>query len=379
MQKVPFGKLGFEVSRLGFGMMRLPTMENDQGEHVIDRDQAIKMVRTAIDHGVSYVDTAYGYHGGESEIVTGLALKDGYREKVKLVTKLPTWHVNEAKDMDRLLDEQLKKLDVPYLDFYLLHALRRESFEKMQSFNYVEFLNRARRDGRIRHAGFSFHDDKDAFIDILNDFDWELAQVQINYLDDEAQATAEGIRYAGRKGVPVVAMEPLRGGALASPPQEIKDTIRAHPRGYSPVEWAFRYVGNYPEIVTILSGMSTMEQVEDNLRIFQNVTVGNLSPEDEKFVAELKKAYMARIAVGCTHCDYCQPCPQNVLIPRIFEIYNRAYMFDNNTQLVRDYKNVIKDEGDGARCVACGLCEAACPQQLEIIKLLDKIHQEATK
>ena len=379
MQKVPFGKLGFEVSRLGFGMMRLPTMENDQGEHVIDRDQAIKMVRTAIDHGVSYVDTAYGYHGGESEIVTGLALKDGYREKVKLVTKLPTWHVNEAKDMDRLLDEQLKKLDVPYLDFYLLHALRRESFEKMQSFNYVEFLNRARRDGRIRHAGFSFHDDKDAFIDILNDFDWELAQVQINYLDDEAQATAEGIRYAGRKGVPVVAMEPLRGGALASPPQEIKDTIRAHPRGYSPVEWAFRYVGNYPEIVTILSGMSTMEQVEDNLRIFQNVTVGNLSSEDEKFVVELKKAYMSRIAVGCTHCDYCQPCPQNVLIPRIFEIYNRAYMFDNNTQLVRDYKNVIKDEGDGARCVACGLCEAACPQQLEIIKLLDKIHQEATK
>ena len=178
--------------------------------------------------------------------------------------------------MDRLLDEQLKKLDVPYLDFYLLHALRRESFEKMQSFNYAEFLNRARRDGRIRHAGFSFHDDKDAFIDILNDFDWELAQVQINYLDDEAQATAEGIRYAGRKGVPVVAMEPLRGGALASPPQEIKDTIQAHPRGYSPVEWAFRYVGNYPEIVTILSGMSTMEQVEDNLRIFQNVTVGNL-------------------------------------------------------------------------------------------------------
>ena len=379
MQKVPFGKLGFEVSRLGFGMMRLPTMENDQGEHVIDRDQAIKMVRTAIDHGVSYVDTAYGYHGGESEIVTGLALKDGYREKVKLVTKLPTWRVNEAKDMDRLLDEQLKKLDVPYLDFYLLHALRRESFEKMQSFNYVEFLNRARRDGRIRHAGFSFHDDKDAFIDILNDFDWELAQVQINYLDDEAQATAEGIRYAGRKGVPVVAMEPLRGGALASPPQEIKDTIQAHPRGYSPVEWAFRYVGNYPEIVTILSGMSTMEQVQDNLRIFQNVTVGNLSPEDEKFVAELKKAYMARIAVGCTHCDYCQPCPQNVLIPRIFEIYNRAYMFDNNAQLVRDYKNVIKDEGDGARCVACGQCEAACPQQLEIIKLLDKIHQEATK
>jgi predicted aldo/keto reductase-like oxidoreductase len=379
MQKVPFGKLGFEVSRLGFGMMRLPTMENDQGEHVIDRDQAIKMVRTAIDHGVSYVDTAYGYHGGESEIVTGLALKDGYREKVKLVTKLPTWRVNEAKDMDRLLDEQLKKLDVPYLDFYLLHALRRESFEKMQSFNYVEFLNRARRDGRIRHAGFSFHDDKDAFIDILNDFDWELAQVQINYLDDEAQATAEGIRYAGRKGVPVVAMEPLRGGALASPPQEIKDTIQAHPRGYSPVEWAFRYVGNYPEIVTILSGMSTMEQVEDNLRIFQNVTVGNLSPEDEKFVAELKKAYMARIAVGCTHCDYCQPCPQNVLIPRIFEIYNRAYMFDNNAQLVRDYKNVIKDEGDSARCVACGQCEAACPQQLEIIKLLDKIHQEATK
>ncbi len=379
MQKVPFGKLGFDVSRLGFGMMRLPTMKNGQGENVVNRDLAINMVRKAVDNGVNYVDTAYGYHGGESEIVTGLALKDGYREKVKLTTKLPQWLVNESKDMDRLLDEQLKKLDVPYLDFYLIHSLRREAFEKMQSLNYKEFLDRAKRDGRIRHAGFSFHDDKDAFIDIIDDYDWDLAQVQINYLDDEAQATAEGIRYAGRKGVSVVCMEPLRGGALVNPPQEILDTINANPRGYTPVEWAFRYVGNYPEIVTILSGMSNMEQVEDNLRIFQNVTVGNLSKEDEVFVAGLKKAYLERIAIGCTHCDYCQPCPQGVLIPRIFDIYNRAYMFDDNHQLVRDYKGVINDNGDASLCVQCGQCEAACPQQLEIIRLLEKVHAEAVK
>ncbi len=379
MQKVPFGKLGFDVSRLGFGMMRLPTRKNEQGENVIDRELAIKMVRKAIDNGVNYVDTAYGYHGGESEIVTGLALKDGYREKALLTTKLPQWLVNESKDMDRLLDEQLKKLDVPYLDFYLIHSLRREAFEKMQSLNYKEFLDRAKKDGRIRHAGFSFHDDKDAFIDIVDDYDWDLAQVQINYLDDEAQATAEGIRYAGRKGISVVAMEPLRGGALVSPPQEILDTIKANPRGHSPVEWAFRYVGNFPEIVTILSGMSNMEQVDDNLRIFNNITVGNLSKEDEAFVAGLKKAYLERIAIGCTQCEYCQPCPQGVLIPRIFDIYNRAYMFDDNGQLVRDYRHVIKDGGDASLCVQCGQCEAVCPQQLEIIKLLEKVHAEAVK
>lgn len=377
MQKVPFGQLGFDVSRLGFGMMRLPTVKNEAGESVIDREETIAMVRTAIDGGVNYVDTAYGYHGGESEVVTGLALKDGYREKVTLTSKLPQWLVHEHSDMDKLLDEQLNRLDVPCLDFYILHALNLEAFKKMQALDYKGFYKRALKDGRIKHTGFSFHDDKAAFLQIIDDYDWDMAQIQINYLDDESQATAEGMRYAGKKGIPVVCMEPLRGGMLVNPPAEIRQMIDNNPRGYSPVEWAFRFVGNYPEIVTILSGMNTMEQVKDNLRIFKNVKPGALSAEDEAFTAQLKKAYLERIAVGCTKCDYCQPCPEGVLIPRIFEIYNNAYKFDDMSILRRDYRGVVKDNGEASRCVACGHCESACPQQLEIIKLLADIHEKA--
>jgi len=377
MQYVPFGKLGFDVSRLGFGMMRLPTMTDDEGKVCIDRPEAMRMLRHAIDRGVNYVDTAYGYHFQESEILTGLALKDGYREKVKLTTKLPQWLVKEHADMDRLLDEQLRKLDVPYVDFYLVHSLTGDAFHRMQSLDYKGFLKRALKDGRIRHTGFSFHDEKDVFIEIVDDFDWELAQIQFNYLDDENQATLEGLRYAGRRGIPVVCMEPLRGGAIANPPQEIRDMMMENPRGWSPVEWAFRYAGDFPEVVTILSGMNSFPQVEDNLDIFSRVKPGTLTSQDHAFIREVKEAYLARIAVGCTQCNYCQPCPEGVLIPRIFAAWNGAYMFDNPVLFENAYRQILKEEGDAARCVACGQCEAVCPQQLLIIELLQKAQQQA--
>jgi hypothetical protein len=377
MQYVPFGKLGFDVSRLGFGMMRLPTMTNEEGKVCINRPEATRMLRHAIDRGVNYVDTAYGYHFQESEILTGLALKDGYREKVKLTTKLPQWLVKEHADMDRLLDEQLRKLDVPYVDFYLVHSLSGDAFHRIQALDYRGFLKRALKDGRIRHAGFSFHDEKDVFIEIVDDFDWELAQIQFNYLDDENQATLEGMRYAAKRGIPVVCMEPLRGGAIANPPQQIRDMMAENPRGWSPVEWAFRYVGDFPEVVTILSGMNTFQQVEDNLDIFSRVQPGTLTPQDHAFIRQVKEAYLARIAVGCTQCNYCQPCPQGVLIPRIFSAWNDAYMFENPKDFENAYRQILKEEGDAARCVACGQCEAACPQQLPIIKLLQKAQEMA--
>ncbi|NLC33509.1 MAG: aldo/keto reductase [Clostridiales bacterium] len=370
MQKLPFTNLGFDVSRLGFGMMRLPTLISDEGKTVINRKEAIAMVRHAIDHGLNYVDTAYGYHDGESEIVTGLALKHGYREKVKLTTKLPQWLVHEAKDMDRLLDEQLKKLDVPYVDFYLIHALNRESFHKMQSLDYKSFLKRAKADGRIMHTGFSFHDDKDAFIEIVNDHDWDLAQIQLNYLDDEYQATVDGMYYAASRGIGIVCMEPLRGGAIANPPQNIREMMNSYDKQYSPVEWAFRYVSSFKEVCTILSGMSSMQQVEQNLEIFGRVTTNNLNDQDSAFIKNLKKAYLERIAIGCTKCNYCQPCPQGVLIPDIFEAVNSAYMFDAPADFEHAYTQIIKRNGGAELCVACGQCEAACPQQLPIIQLL---------
>lgn len=376
MQKVQFTDLGFSVSRLGFGMMRLPTVINEEQKKVINRPEAIAMVRHAIDHGLTYIDTAYGYHDGESETVTGLALKQGYRERVKLTTKLPQWLVKEPEDMDRLLDEQLKKLDVPFVDFYLVHALSRDAFHRMQNLGYKDFLNRAIADGRIKHTGFSFHDDKDAFIEIVNDYDWELAQIQLNYLDDEYQATVDGMRYAAKKGIGIVCMEPLRGGVLANPPQNVRSMMEDYPKQYSPVEWAFRYVGNFKEICTILSGMSSMQQVEDNLDIFNRVTVSNLNHQDGDFIKRIKTAYLERIAIACTHCNYCQPCPQGVLIPSIFEAVNHAYQFDVPAEFDIRYETILKQNGGAERCVACGLCEAACPQQLPIIRLLADIGEK---
>lgn len=375
MQYVPFGKLGFQVSRLGFGTMRLPRVEGE--DNLIDRERAIALIRKGIDGGISYVDTAYGYHAGESEIVTGLSLKDGYRDKVTLTTKLPHWAVNEEKDMNRLLDEQLKKLDVPYLDFYILHSLNREAYDKMNAFNYKAFLNGAIKDGRVRHVGFSFHDDKDAFLHILNDWDqWEMAQIQYNYLDDENQATEEGLRAAGKRGVSLVIMEPLRGGVLANPPADVKDLIDNHEPKRSPVDWAFRYIADYPEVVTILSGMSTEEQLEDNLRIFDTLTVNGMTEEDKAFTKALKQKYLARQPIGCTACQYCQPCPQGVKIPTIFSAYNNARMFDKPEGFKHRYA-MLKEKGeDGSQCIGCGACESACPQQLPIREWLEKIDNE---
>lgn len=375
MQYVPFGKLGFRVSRLGFGTMRLPRIEGEDNK--VDRERAIALIRKGIDGGITYVDTAYGYHAGESEIVTGLALKDGYREKVTLTTKLPHWCVNEEKDMNRLLDEQLKKLDVPYLDFYILHALNRDAYEKMNAFHYKPFLEQALKDGRIRHTGFSFHDDKAAFLHILNDWDkWEMAQIQHNYLDDENQATEEGLREAGRQGVSIVVMEPLRGGALANPPADVQELINTHEPKRTAVDWAFRYIADYPEVATILSGMSTEEQLEDNLRIFDDLKVGGMTEEDRAFAKALKHKYLARQPIGCTACQYCQPCPQGVKIPNIFGAYNNARMFDHPEAFKQRYAAMKEKGEDGSLCIGCGACETACPQQLPIREWLEKIENE---
>ena len=377
MQYVPFGSLGFSVSRLGFGCMRLPTKKENE-KNVIDRPAAVAMLRRAIDSGVTYVDTAYPYHGGESEIVVGQALRDGYREKVTLTTKLPVWALKEEKDMNRLLDEQLKKLDVACVDFYLLHAMDKDRIAKLRAFHYKDFYRQAIRDGRVKHAGFSFHDDKETFLDFLRDWDqWGLAQIQFNYLDDREQATEDGLKEAGRRGVPVVVMEPLRGGALANPPQNVQQLIAGNPAGRSAAEWAFSFIADYPEVVTILSGMSTEEQLTDNLRIFDRVVPGSLTEEDLKFVSALKQAYLSRMPIGCTRCEYCQPCPQDVHIPDIFAAYNQSKMFDDPDRFTRRYQELRQKSQDASRCVQCGACEAACPQHLPIIEWLQTADREA--
>ncbi len=378
MQYVPFGNLGFDVSRLGMGCMRLPTMQKD-GKTVIDREAAIAMIRSGIDQGINYVDTAYPYHDGESELVVGEALKGGYREKVKLATKLPIWMVKEEKDMNRLLDEQLKKLDVASIDFYLLHAMNKERMELMRSLNYKKFLKEAMADGRIKYPAFSFHDDKACFLDILGDFDWAMAQIQYNYLDDDKQATEEGLRAAGKAGVALVIMEPLRGGALANPPADVKQLMDGYEEKRSPVEWAFSYIADYPEVATILSGMSSQQQLDDNIAIFDRLTVGGLTEADKALIRELKKTYLARVPIGCTGCRYCVPCPNDVHIPSIFHAYNENAMLGQDWKHSWNYGNMVKDGRDASKCIGCGACEGQCPQSLPIIDLLAKIDGEYNK
>ena len=378
MQYVPFGKLGFDISRLGFGCMRLPTVEAD-GKKAVDVPRAVALIRAGIDGGITYIDTAWPYHGGESENVVGLTLRDGYRERVKLATKLPCWAVKERRDMDRILDEQLKKLQVPFVDFYLLHALDKERWEKMKALGALEFLESAVKDGRIRYPSFSFHDEYPVFEEIITGYDWVMAQIQFNYLDTEYQAGLRGMALAKERGASLVVMEPLRGGALARPSADIQAIIDAYPEKRSAVEWAFRFVGDYPEVATILSGMSDEEQLADNLRIFDGVKVGGLTEADKGLIAELKAGYRRRMPIGCTACRYCQPCPMGVVIPDLFGDYNEASMFDDWGRMRRHYQGYIKEEQDAGRCIQCGACEEQCPQHLPIRDWLETVHKAGTE
>ena len=371
MLNTTFPRIDAQSTMLGFGCMRLPTTPDGK----IDQPEAIKMIRHAIDNGLKYIDTAYPYHGGESEIVVGKALQDGYRDKVLLATKLPVWNVKKPEDMMALLDEQLQKLQTDHIDFYLLHAMNNERLEQMQQMDYKAFFAEALAQGKIRYPSFSFHDDYDAFIKILNDYDWAMCQVQMNFLDDKSQATLEGIREAGRRGVGVVVMEPLRGGLLANPPQDIVDFYVRQSVQRSPVEWAFRYLYSMPEVITILSGMSNWEQLEDNLRIFDLPERPALSEEEQQLYVNVKEAYYACTKTRCTACRYCQPCPMGVAIPHIFQGYDTTLM-RRDGNFSGGYARIVEDKADASLCVKCRKCESACPQHLPIVQYLEEIHAQ---
>ncbi|WP_026896067.1 aldo/keto reductase [Clostridiisalibacter paucivorans] len=375
MQYRKFGNLGFEVSALGFGCMRFPTIDDDNGK--IDEKRAIDMIRYAIDNGVNYIDTAYPYHQGNSEPLVGRALKDGYREKVKLATKLPSWLIKTEEDFDRLLNEQLERLQSKHIDLYLVHTLNKNFWKNLTELNLLKFLDKAKADGRIKHVGFSFHDSIDLFKEIVDAYDWEFCQIQLNYVDERYQAGIEGLKYASSKGLPVVIMEPIKGGKLAREPKgELKKIFDNAPVHRTPAEWALKWLWNKPEVTVVLSGMSTEEQLKENLQIADRSLVNTLNKKEIEFIDSIKKFYKDNVKVDCTGCKYCIPCPQKIAIPDIFELYNDGYMYDLLDKSKKSYESVIDKNRDASQCIECGKCEASCPQNLPIITDLKRAHRD---
>jgi hypothetical protein len=373
MQYRSFGRLDWKSSALGFGAMRLPVLEGDAGK--IDEPEATRMIRYAIDHGVNYVDTAYPYHRGAGEAAVGRALQEGYREKVHLVTKMPCWLVESADDFDRYLNEQLARLQTTYLDFYLLHSLNAASWAKVRDPGVLAWAERALAAGRFRYLGFSFHDGYETFQEIVDASDlWTLCQIQYNYMDEEAQAGRRGLEYAASKGLAVVVMEPIRGGQLAVPPPPVAELWATAPHPRTPAEWALQWVWNQPEVSLLLSGMSTMQQVVENIASADRSAPAALNADELALVARVRDAYRTLIPVPCTGCEYCQPCPNQVAIPQILETYNEAVMY-NSMERGRLFYSWVKPEQRADHCVDCGECETKCPQHIPIARWLAQVHQ----
>ena len=370
-----FGKTNEMVSALGFGCMRLPILPGED-QSKIDYDKAMKLVRFAIDEGVNYIDTAYPYHGtgmgngGASEPFVAKALKDGYREKVKLATKLPSWLIKTREDMDKYLNEQLQRLETDSIDFYLVHALNVDTWATLKELGISEFLDSAIKDSRIKYAGFSFHDKLPIFKEIVDYYDWSFCQIQYNYLDENFQAGTEGLKYASKKGLGVTIMEPLRGGKLAANlPKEALDVFDKADSKRTPVDWALSWVWNHPEVSVILSGMNEMNQIVENIKTASEVKVNSLTDEELKIVSKVKTVIEEKVKVSCTACEYCMPCPAGVNIPKNFTFYNNHFMFDKE----ENYSLDVPKKERASNCIECGKCETHCPQGISIRRSLKNV------
>jgi predicted aldo/keto reductase-like oxidoreductase len=385
------GNLGWEVSALGFGCMRLPTKNmkdplTNQSKQVINREYAIEMIRYGIDQGINYIDTAWPYHNGESEIVVGEALKDGYREKVKLVTKLPTWLIKNEDDFDQFLSKQLDKLQTNYLDLYLLHSLGKDHFEIVKNFNLIDKLEEAKKRGLIRRIGFSFHDSLKVFKEIIDYYDWDAAQIQYNYFDPNYQAGVKGLKYAAEKGMALIIMEPLWGGKLTQSFSEVENILEKAPIKGTLADWALQFLWDQPEVSVVLSGMSELWQVKENVKSASNSAIGALKEEEMKIISKLRKTFSKYISIPCTNCEYCMPCPNSVNIPQNIRFLNDFIWFgeEQRERFERLYANFLKSKeeleemggigsGNASLCIECGDCLEKCPQKIQIPEVLKKV------
>ncbi|GAA0740051.1 aldo/keto reductase [Clostridium oceanicum] len=365
-----FGQTNKKTSILGLGCMRFPVFNNSNKD--IDEKRAIEEIRYSIDNGINYIDTAYPYHEGNSEYIVGKALKDGYREKTYLATKLPSWLINTREDMDKYLDKQLEKLQTNYIDFYLLHALSKDKWEILKKNNVFDFIEKALKNGKIKNIGFSFHDNLEVFKEIVDSYDWDFCQIQYNYLDEKYQAGLEGLKYAHKKGMAVVIMEPLRGGGIVkSVPKDVQEVWDKADIKRTPAEWGLKFLWNHKEVTVVLSGMSSINQVKENIETANHSNPNSLTKKELKLINQAKEIYNSKIKVNCTECKYCMPCSCGIKIPSIFRLYNEASMFDDVDGRKEMYNNLI--EVKASKCIECGKCEKACPQHILIRDMLKEV------
>ncbi len=366
---------GDELSILGFGCMRFPMKGNN-----IDETRSIALIRDAIEKGVNYFDTAYFYHNGKSESLLGDALSGGYRERVKIATKLPPFMVTKLDGAKKILETQLTKLKTNYIDYYLLHMLSDiATFERMVNLGVVEWLERLKKDGTIKNIGFSFHGSKTEFEQLIVAYPWDFCQIQYNYLDENNQATKSGLELAHSMDIPVIVMEPLRGGKLVSNlPEQVIDEFKTYDEKRSPAEWALRWIWNHPEVTLILSGMSDEEQLGENVKTASDARACSLSAEETQVFDRVKSILHEKTKVPCTGCGYCMPCPFGVNIPGCFSVYNDKYLLNekNRFKYMQTLGITSKKSAFASLCTECGKCEKHCPQNIQIRKELKIVKKE---
>jgi predicted aldo/keto reductase-like oxidoreductase len=379
------GSLEWKVSALGLGCMRLPARRINKLR--AKTEESIELIRYAIDQGINYIDTAWPYHLGDSEKIIGEALKDGYREKVYLVTKLPMFMVRNSNHFNKYLKTQMKRLRTDYLDGYLFHAVNARNFQKIKTLKLIEKMEHAKKEGTIRSVGFSFHDTLPVFKDVINYYPWDITQIQYNYVDKNVQATTEGLEHAHKKGIAVVIMEPLKGGSLATPSEEVLALLKSSKVERTPVDLALQFLWNKSEVSVVLSGMNSKRMIEENCRSADNSGIKVLSLEEEKLLRQFSEIYRERQVIPCTACNYCMPCPEGVNIPQNFAYLNnvsletgrfrryssrRAYrkMANSKTKV-----NLNNPNGNAALCIKCGKCVSKCPQEIDIPNELEKVKQ----
>ena len=357
-------KYGRDLSILGYGCMRFTRNGGS-----IDLPKAEKELMKAYESGVNYFDTAYIYSGSE-DALGRIVEKNGIRDKINIATKLPQYLITGKSAIDRYFNEQLSRLRTDYVDYYLMHMLTDIAmWEKLKALGIEDWIKEKKASGQIRNLGFSYHGNTENFIKILDDYDWDFCQIQYNYLDEMTQAGREGLHAAAKKGIPVIIMEPLRGGKLVNMlPKHAYEMISANERGWSPAEWGLRWLYDQPEVTVVLSGMNSEEMVEENCRIASEVEPGELQYKDLAFIDEIRQEIRSKEKVGCTGCRYCMPCPKGVDIPATFRCYNAMYTESKADGRKQFFQTVAltKEPAFASQCVECGKCEKHCPQSIPI-------------